>query len=84
MKHLQGSRRNGEQATCFFFFHLWVLGMVGLREEAEKINLYLLWGVVSLGEEGKKSIYLRERGLFFSFFPIWVFIKHLIIIYLLP
>lgn len=66
-----------------FFFHLWVLGMVGLREEAEKINLYLLWGVVSLGEEGKKSIYLRERGRFF-FFPIWVFIKHLIIIYLLP
>lgn len=66
-----------------FLFHPWLLGMVGLREEAEKINLYLLWGVVSLGEEEKKSIYLRERGLFF-FFPIWVFIKYLIIIYLLP
>ena len=51
----------------FFSINLWVLGMVGLREEAEKINLYLLWGVFSLGEEGKKSKYLRVCGFFFQY-----------------
>lgn len=51
----------------FFFFHLWVLGMVGLREEAEKINLYLLWGVVPLGEEGKRvTIYVSVGGFLFQ------------------